>query len=122
MRKWLFAVPLVLGAIAAHPGEAEGGADRTEDAAREHDDERAKERAPSPKRESPRSSRISLEDATAVVRQAYGGRVLSATATEARPSASRPKEPGYRVRVDVDGRVKTVFVDGRGRIHERAQF
>ena len=47
---------------------------------------------------------------------------MSAEAAEARPSPDRPREDGFRIRVDVDGRVKTVFVDGRGRIHERARF
>ena len=96
-------------------------------------------------------TRVSLEDATAIVRQAYGGRVVSAAAARARLERARPepsageregraprkKEPsageregraprkqesGYRVRVDVDGRVKTVFVDTRGRIHENAEY
>ena len=80
-------------------------------------------------------SRVSLEDATAIVRQAYGGRVVSAAAATARrerrqePSAGereglvrRREDSGYRVRVDVDGRVKTVFVDSRGRIHENAEY
>lgn len=57
---------------------------------------------------------VSLKDATAIVRQAYGGRVLSAT------TARRDGEPGYRIRVDVDGTVKTLFVDRRGRIHDLA--
>ncbi len=58
---------------------------------------------------------ISLEDATVIVRQAYGGRVVSATA------ARKDGEPGYRVRVDVRGTVKTLFVDRRGRIHDLAE-
>ena len=67
-------------------------------------------------------SGVSLEDATAIVRQAYGGRVVSADAATAHPAPGRPKESGHRVRVDVDGRVKTVFVDARGRIHENAEY
>ena len=81
-------------------------------------------REPAPKDgagKSAESSRVSLEDATAIVRQAYGGRVVSAAAATARPERARPKESGYRVRVDIDGRVKTVFVDDRGRIHENAE-
>lgn len=80
---------------------------------------------PTPKDETTSSvdrSGVSLEDATAIVRQAYGGRVVSAAAATARSQRGRSKESGYRVRVDVDGRVKTVFVDGRGRIHENAEY
>lgn len=74
-----------------------------------------------------RPAAISLQDATAIVRQAYGGRVVSATEAKApgKPSAGKGErasgaddERGYRVRVDVDGRVKTVFVDRRGRIRK----
>ena len=61
-------------------------------------------------------SGVTLKDATAIVRQAYGGRVLSAVAVERRATTGKP-EPGYRLRVDVEGTVKTVFVDHRGRIH-----
>ena len=64
------------------------------------------------------ATRISLKDATAIVRQAYGGRLLSATAAQRRGAGGQP-ENGYRFRVDVDGTVKTVFVDTRGRIHAR---
>ncbi|MCY3840918.1 MAG: PepSY domain-containing protein [Gammaproteobacteria bacterium] len=67
-------------------------------------------------------TRVSLKDATAIVRQAYGGRVVSAAAARARPEPDRGRESGYRVRVDIDGRVKTVFVDDRGRIHENAEY
>ena len=59
---------------------------------------------------------ISLSDATAIVRQTYGGRVVSAVDGEHEIKGA--KQPGYWVRVDVDGRVKKVFVDERGRIHE----
>ncbi|MDE0190288.1 MAG: hypothetical protein OXQ90_02925 [Gammaproteobacteria bacterium] len=93
-------------------GEREGLAPRREE--------------PGPKEPGPKEpaaqTRVSLEDATAIVRQAYGGRVVSAAAATARPARSRPKESGHRVRVDVDGRVKTVFVDARGRIHENAEY
>jgi uncharacterized membrane protein YkoI len=58
---------------------------------------------------------VSLEDATAIVRQAYSGRVVSAAA------ARKDGEPGYRIRVDVRGTVKTLFVDRRGRIHDLAE-
>lgn len=88
-------------------------------------DQRPPAREPAPKDEPAKpaaQTRVSLEDATAIVRQAYGGRVVSAAAARARPERARPKEPGYRVRVDVDGRVKTVFVDARGRIHENAEY
>lgn len=61
--------------------------------------------------------RVSLKDATAIVRQTYGGRVLSATEAQRR-DADGKSERGYRFRVDVEGTVKTVFVDARGRIHE----
>lgn len=64
------------------------------------------------------AARVSLKDATAIVRQAYGGRVLSATEAPRR-HADGKSERGYRFRVDVEGTVKTVFVDPRGRIHER---
>ena len=60
---------------------------------------------------------ISLSDATAIVRQAYGGRVVSAVNGERK--AEGASQRGYWVRVDVDGRVKKVFVDLRGRIHEQ---
>ena len=60
------------------------------------------------------SDGVSLEDATAIVRQAYSGRVVSAAA------ARKDGEPGYRIRVDVRGTVKTLFVDRRGRIHDLA--
>ena len=63
------------------------------------------------------AARVSLKDATAIVRQAYGGRVLSATEAQRR-DADGKSERGYRFRVDVEGTVKTMFVDSRGRIHE----
>ena len=79
----------------------------------------APEAAPNAGKEAPaKSARLSLNDATAIVLQAYGGRVLSAAAGERR-AEDGTTERGYRVRVDVEGTVKTVFVDRRGRIHER---
>ena len=59
--------------------------------------------------------RISSSDATAIVRQAYGGRVVSTMPGER--TIQGVKRRGYWVRVDVDGRVKKVFVDVYGRIH-----
>jgi uncharacterized membrane protein YkoI len=56
-------------------------------------------------------STISLEEATEIVRRAYGGRVLSAS------PASKNGKKGYQVRVLLDGgRVKTVFVDSNGSV------
>ena len=62
---------------------------------------------------------ISLRDAAAIVQQAYGGRVVSAAPGARRTTAGA--EPGYWIRVDVRGRIKTVFVDLRGRIHDNAR-
>lgn len=62
---------------------------------------------------------ISQQDAVVIVQQATGGRVVSASPGNRRTNAGA--EPGYWVRVDVRGRIKTVFVDRRGRIHEGAQ-
>ena len=75
----------------------------------------ADERRPEPG-DTKASSGVTLKDATAIVRQAYGGRVLSAEPAERRAADGKP-EPGYRLRVDVEGTVKTVFVDRRGRIY-----
>jgi len=119
MRKWLFVVTLGLGAACIPGTPVVAADDRTRDA--QAGDAPAEE-APGKKGDDAKRSRISLEDAKAIVRQAYGGRVLSADAAQARPAPKRPKESGFRVRVDVDGRVKTVFVDARGRIHEDAEF
>jgi len=100
-------------AVALAPSVAQGG-----EAARAGAD------AEAPKRSEPvkpatrdAAARVSLKDATAIVRQAYGGRLLSATEAQRREADGR-SEPGYRFRVDVEGTVKTVFVDARGRIHE----
>lgn len=59
---------------------------------------------------------ISLSDATAIVRQTYGGRVVSAV--EGKRVVKGVEQAGYWVRVDVEGHVKKVFVDLRGRIHD----
>ena len=56
-----------------------------------------------------KAERVTLEDAVAIVRQAHGGRLVSAK------SVRRPA-PGYRIRIDVDGRVKSLFVDAQGRM------
>jgi uncharacterized membrane protein YkoI len=54
---------------------------------------------------------ITLEQATRIVRAAYGGRVVSA-----RP-VQRGGDSGYQVRIVLeDGRVMNVFVDSQGRI------
>ena len=62
---------------------------------------------------------ISMQDAIVIVQQATGGRVVSASPGNRRTNAGA--EPGYWIRVDVRGRIKTVFVDRRGRIHEGAE-
>ena len=56
------------------------------------------------------------------MRQAYGGRIVAIVEAtlDARGEGSKPLH-GHRIRVDVDGRVKTVFVDASGRIHEDAR-
>lgn len=59
---------------------------------------------------------VSSSDATAIVRQAYAGRVVSVAQGER--DVQGAKVAGYWVRVDVDGHIKKVFVDSRGRIHE----
>ena len=55
------------------------------------------------------AERVTLEDAVAIVRQAHGGRLVSAKWVR-RPA------PGYRIRIDVDGRVKSLLVDAQGRM------
>ncbi len=57
----------------------------------------------------PQLEQVTLKDAVAIVRQAHGGRLVSAK------SVRRPA-PGYHIRIDVDGRVKSVFVDAQGRM------
>ena len=80
----------------------------------------AREQRPSPARpaaaQDAAAAKLSLTDATAIVRQAYGGRILAAAEAE-RPNADGKPERGFRFRVDADGTVITVFVDSRGRIH-----
>ena len=63
-------------------------------------------------RQRPTRPAITLDDAAAIVRQSYGGNVVH------RDAAPQPagNDARYRIRVDVDGRVKTVFVDPAGRI------
>ncbi len=57
---------------------------------------------------------VSVEQAAAMVRRAYGGRVLSAS------PVNRGGKRGVEVRVLIEGvRVKTVFVDSRGGIRAR---
>ena len=133
MRRFALVAVFALGSVAGYAGEApEERTGQTEPPADEQPSDRERVR----KDEPAKRSQVSLEDATAIVRQAYGGRVVSAVSATARPARSRKKEPsagereglaprkqdGYRVRVDVDGRVKTVFVDARGRIHENAEY
>lgn len=64
----------------------------------------------------------SQEDAANIVRQAYGGRIVAVVEAtlDARGEGGKLMH-GHRIRVDVDGRVKTVFVDASGRIHEDAR-
>ena len=149
MRRCALVAVLAVGSLAGHAGEAPE--DRTEET-NPPADQQPPVRERVPKTEPAERTEVSLEDATAIVRQAYGGRVVSAASAKARPAWSRPKEPsagvregpaprmqapsageregpaprkeasGDRVRVDVDGRVKTVFVDARGRIHEHAEY
>lgn len=59
---------------------------------------------------------ISRQDAANIVRQAFGGRIVAAVAAQRMVEGER--RSGFRVRVDVRGRVKSVFVDSGGRIHE----
>lgn len=58
---------------------------------------------------------ITLDDAAAIVRQSYGGQIVQRAEA---PQPAKDDRPGarYRIRVDVAGRVKTVFVDQAGRI------
>ena len=105
---FLLSVAVALTPSLALGGEAARGAAAAEAPRRGESVEPAKRDA---------AARVSLKDATAIVRQAYGGRVLSATEAQRR-DADGKSERGYRFRVDVEGTVKTVFVDARGRIHE----
>lgn len=65
---------------------------------------------------------LSRSDAANIVRQAYGGRIVAVVEAtlDARSEGGEPVR-GHQVRVDVVGRVKTVFVDASGRIHEDAK-
>lgn len=64
---------------------------------------------------------LSQRDAANIVRQAYGGRIVAVVeATLDDQGEGGRTVRGHRIRVDVDGRVKTVFVDASGRIHEDA--
>ena len=65
---------------------------------------------------------LSQSDAANIVRQAYGGRIVAVVEAtlDARSEGGEPVH-GHQVRVDVDGRVKTVFVGPSGRIHEDAK-
>lgn len=122
MHRFVIGVVLAVGTLAGYAADAPQEAS-------EPPETPAEKQPPSPEVQdrdnepAPREpERVSLEDATAIVRQAYGGRVVSSSRATARPATARPKEPGYRVRVDIEGRVKTVFVDDRGRIHENPEF
>ena len=65
---------------------------------------------------------LSQSDAANIVRQAYGGRIVAVVeATLNGRSEGGEAVHGHQVRVDVDGRVKTVFVDASGRIHADAK-
>lgn len=72
----------------------------------------AAEWKPKPAQNFSQSDGISPAQAAALVRASYGGRVLSAS------RSSRSGSAGVVVRVLIDdgARVKTVFVDGRGRM------
>lgn len=60
---------------------------------------------------------VTLDDAAAIVRQSYGGRIVQRARLGNGAQAHRGTR--FRIRVDIGGRVKTVFVDAAGRIHER---
>ncbi len=104
-------------AVALAPSGAASGAKGGEAAPAGAEAEAPKRGEPAKPAPRDAAARVSLKDATAIVRQAYGGRVLSATEAQKR-GADGKSERGYRFRVDVEGTVKTVFVDSRGRIHE----
>lgn len=63
---------------------------------------------------------ITLRDAAAIVRQSYGGNVVHSAAAP-QPAAEAVEGARYRIRVDVDGRVKSVLVDQTGRILQPPQ-
>ena len=57
---------------------------------------------------------ISIEQATAIVRDSFGGRVLSAVPVK------RGDKRGYEVRMLLDGKkVKKVFIDSQGRVKSK---
>ncbi|MXY58685.1 MAG: hypothetical protein F4029_10010 [Gammaproteobacteria bacterium] len=122
MHRYVLGAVLALGTLAGYAADTPREASEPSEAPTEEQPpstrEPDRENEPAPRE----PARVSLEDATAIVRQAYGGRVVSSSRATARPAAARPKQPGYRVRVDIEGRVKTVFVDDRGRIHENPEF
>ena len=122
MHRYVLGVALAFGTLGGYAGEAPEEAPGQVEAPAEQRPTPASQRERENEPGTAERSEVSLEDATAIVRQAYGGRVVSSSKANARPAPKRPKEPGYRVRLDVDGRVKTVFVDARGRIHENAEF
>ena len=72
-------------------------------------------RAPATRRV--REAAVTLDDAAAIVRQSYGGRIVQRARLGNDAQAHRGAR--FRIRVDIGGRVKTVFVDAAGRIHER---
>ena len=111
---FLLSVSVALAPSGAHGGDAASG-----DAVASGNAAAATPKRGEPVKPAKRdaAASVSLKDATAIVRQAYGGRVLSATEAQRR-DADGKSERGYRFRVDVEGTVKTVFVDSRGRIHE----
>ena len=59
---------------------------------------------------------VSARDAGDIVRQRYGGRLVSTVDGELERDGKKTR--GYWVRIDVHGRIERVFVDRRGRIHE----
>ena len=65
------------------------------------------------------NARVSLEDATAIVRQAYGGRIVRRARVANIAGENEPPKSGFRFRIDVQGRVKTILVDSTGRTRER---
>ena len=73
------------------------------------DDDKKPPKKRAPEETVVKTEQVTLADAVAIVRQAHGGRLVSAK------SVRRPS-PGYRIRIDVDGRVKSLFVDAQGRM------
>ena len=73
----------------------------------------AAEWKPRPGKSSFVESGLTLEQAIERVQKRHGGRIVAATPMR------REGRSQYRIRVDVDGRVKTFFVDKDGRISGR---